>query len=187
MKQEKLDLRLLMGLRFAVIGEGTRRALQSYGLFADYMPERYYARDLGKGLAETLLEEAQGKRPETALLLRARKASDALTEELLKAGISFEEKTLYDTVLPDASPQAERVKELLKKQDFSFVTFTSASTVEGFLNLLNPDAEELSGFTAVCIGEETRRAASAAGMKTIVSDKPSMDSMAECMERFAAR
>ena len=187
MKQEKLDLRLLMGLRFAVIGEGTRRALQSYGLFADYMPERYYARDLGKGLAETLLEEAQGKRPETALLLRARKASDALTEELLKAGISFEEKTLYDTVLPDASLQAERVKELLKKQDFSFVTFTSASTVEGFLNLLNPDAEELSGFTAVCIGEETRRAASAAGMKTIVSDKPSMDSMAECMERFAAR
>ena len=84
MKQEKLDLRLLMGLRFAVIGEGTRRALQSYGLFADYMPERYYARDLGKGLAETLLEEAQGKRPETALLL-GRKASDALTEELLKA------------------------------------------------------------------------------------------------------
>lgn len=187
MKREKLDFRRLMGLRFGVIGEGTRRALQSYGFFADYMPERYYARDLGKGLAEKLLKDAQGGKPGAVLLLRARKASEALTEELVKAGIEIEEKALYDTAVPDCSPQAERIKELLKKQDFSFVTFTSASTVEGFLKLLNPSEEELSGFTAVCIGEETEKAARAAGMTAIVSEIPSMDSMAECMERFVSR
>jgi uroporphyrinogen III methyltransferase/synthase len=185
MKQEKIDLRTLMGLRFAAIGEGTRRELQSHGFFADYMPERYYAEDLGKGLADRLLKETQNKKPGRVLLLRARKASEALPRELSAAGIEFEETALYDTLLPDGSAQTERVKELLKKQEFSFVTFTSASTVEGFLRLLKPDEEELSGFTAVCIGEETKKAAEAAGMRTVVSDVPSMDSMVERMERSA--
>ena len=91
---------------------------------------------------------------------------------------------LYDTETADVSPQAERVKNLLSKKAFSFVTFTSASTVEGFLNMLNPGEEEKEGFTAVCIGEQTRQAAEAAGMRTAVSAIPSMDSMAERMEEL---
>lgn len=186
MKQEKIDIRTLGSLRFAVIGEGTRKSLEAYGFYADYMPKRYYAQDLGTGLAALLAEEKShgSTSSETVLLLRARKASRALTEKLEEAGIDFDERVLYDTELAVSSPQAERVKKLLSEKSFSFVTFTSASTVEGFLNMLSPDDEAMQGFTAVCIGEQTRQAAEAAGMKTVVSAIPSMDSMAECMEQL---
>lgn len=186
MKEERIDIRVLGSLRFAVIGEGTRKSLETYGFYADYMPERYYAEDLGEGLAAFISKEKeQGSTvSETVLLLRARKASKALTEKLKEAGIDFEERVLYDTETADVSPQAERVKNLLSKKAFSFVTFTSASTVEGFLNMLNPGEEEKEGFTAVCIGEQTRQAAEAAGMRTAVSAIPSMDSMAERMEEL---
>ena len=186
MKEERIDIRALGSLRFAVIGEGTRKSLETYGFYADYMPGRYYAEDLGEGLAAFIAKEKEqgSTASETVLLLRARKASKALTEKLKEVGIDFEERVLYDTETADVSPQAERVKNLLSKKAFSFVTFTSASTVEGFLNMLNPSEEEKEGFTAVCIGEQTRQAAEAAGMRTVVSAIPSMDSMAERMEEL---
>lgn len=186
MREERLDRRLLMGAKFAVIGKGTANSLEEYGFYADYMPNRYYAEELGRGLSERIAREAEGKKPRPVLLLRAKKASPLLTDRLSEAGIPFEEIPLYDTELPAASPQAERVKRLLAGGAFSLVTFTSASTVEGFLALLKPGREELSGFTAVCIGEQTAAAARAAGMRTVVSDVPSLDSMAECMARQAA-
>ena len=123
------------------------------------------------------------------LLLRAQKASPELGRELDRAEIPFEDTVLYRTELPAPSMQAERVKTLLAKKAFDYVTFTSESTVKGFLELLSPDREELCSFTAVCIGEMTERAAREAGMRTAVSEVPSMDSMAERMinlRRFRA-
>ena len=184
-----------MGLKFAVIGAGTAKALCRYGFYADYMPENFYAKELGRGLAETILhemkeEEKRGEngrggagcgKPVKVLLLRAQKASPALCEELARAEIPFEDAVLYRTEFPAPSMQAERVKILLEKKAFDYVTFTSESTVKGFLELLSPTDEELCGFTAVCIGEMTEKAAREAGMRTVTSEVPSMDSMAECM------
>lgn len=195
MRREKKDIRLLMGLKFAVIGAGTAEALSRYGFYPDYMPESYYAKELGRGLAETIcreLEEEKNRRgtgsgasgcgkPVKVLLLRAQKASPELGRELDRAEIPFEDTVLYRTELPALSMQAERVKTLLAKKAFDYVTFTSESTVKGFLELLSPDREELCGFTAVCIGEMTEKAAREAGMRTAVSEVPSMDSMAERM------
>ncbi len=195
LRREKKDIRLLMGLKFAVIGAGTAKALCRYGFYADYMPENFYAKELGRGLAETILhemkeEEKRGEngrggagcgKPVKVLLLRAQKASPALCEELARAEIPFEDAVLYRTEFPAPSMQAERVKILLEKKAFDYVTFTSESTVKGFLELLSPTDEELCGFTAVCIGEMTEKAAREAGMRTVTSEVPSMDSMAECM------
>lgn len=195
LRREKKDIRPLMGLKFAVIGAGTAKALCRYGFYADYMPENFYAKELGRGLAETILhemkeEEKRGEngrggagcgKPVKVLLLRAQKASPALCEELARAEIPFEDAVLYRTEFPAPSMQAERVKILLEKKAFDYVTFTSESTVKGFLELLSPTDEELCGFTAVCIGEMTEKAAREAGMRTVTSEVPSMDSMAECM------
>ena len=44
------------------------------------------------------------------------------------------------------------------------------------------------GFTAVCIGEETARAAKAAGMKAVCSEVPGVESMTACIkERFCRK
>ena len=64
--------------------------------------------------------------------------------------------TLYDTITPEESPLAARIRELLKEGAIDAVTFTSGSTVQGFLDILQPDKETLNGFTAVCIGEKQK-------------------------------
>ena len=56
---------------------------------------------------------------------------------------------------------------------------------QGFMETLKPSAEMLRGFKAVCIGEETRKAAAACGMDCITALIPTMDSLAECMKKDA--
>lgn len=177
-KEQGQDIRRLAGLKIAVIGNGTAEVLKQAGIFPDYLPERFYAADLGRGLAETV------ERGEKLLILRAREGSKELIKPLAEAGIQFDDVPLYETVYPKQHPQAARMRERLAEKKFDFVTFTSGSTVEGFMRLLQPDREALTGFTAVCIGERTREAAEKYGMHCIMSRLPSMDSMVECMVEY---
>lgn len=172
----KMDVRILGGIKLAVIGRGTEAMLNRYGLYADYMPERFYARDLGEGLGMRM------KAGERLLILRAKEGSQELTRELSKKQIKYEDVPLYETVFPDRGIRTEGIRQLLSNKEFDFVTFTSASTINGFMKTLNPQPEDLSGFTAVCIGEETEKSARAQGMSCIVSEIPSMEKMLEVME-----
>ena len=61
------------------------------------------------------------------------------------------------------------------------VTFTSGSTVQGFLDILQPDKETLNGFTAVCIGEKTEKTASAAGMKAVLAESVSEEGIEQAL------
>ena len=86
---------------------------------------------------------------------------------------------IYTIVLTDAL--AEKCECPLcvveKKFDADVVTFTSASTVRGFVNAfkeLNYEA-----IKAVCIGEQTAAEARKYGMQISISKEASMDSMME--------
>ena len=169
------DFRSLSHLRFAVIGEGTASVCREHGIYPDYIPERFYAADLGKGLAK------QVKQNERVCILRARHGSPELTQAFEAAGISYMDVTLYDTITPEKSPLAERIRELLKEGAIDAVTFTSGSTVQGFLDILQPDKETLNGFTAVCIGEKTEKTASAAGMKAVLAESVSEEGIEQAL------
>lgn len=169
------DFRSLSHLRFAVIGGGTASVCREHGIYPDYIPERFYAADLGKGLAK------QVKQNERVCILRARHGSPELTQAFEAAGISYMDVTLYDTITPEESPLAERIRELLKEGAIDAVTFTSGSTVQGFLDILQPDKETLNGFTAVCIGEKTKKTASAAGMKAVLAESVSEEGIEQAL------
>lgn len=169
------DFRSLSHLRFAVIGEGTASVCREHGIYPDYIPDRFYAADLGKGLAK------QVKQNERVCILRARHGSPELTQAFEAAGISYMDVTLYDTITPEESPLAERIRELLKEGAIDAVTFTSGSTVQGFLDILQPDKETLNGFTAVCIGEKTEKTASAAGMKAVLAESVSEEGIEQAL------
>ncbi|MFR8471678.1 MAG: hydroxymethylbilane synthase [Clostridium fessum] len=169
------DFRSLSHLRFTVIGEGTASVCREHGIYPDYIPERFYAADLGKGLAK------QVKQNERVCILRARHGSPELTQAFEAAGISYMDVTLYDTITPEESPLAERIRELLKEGAIDAVTFTSGSTVQGFLDILQPDKETLNGFTAVCIGEKTEKTASAAGMKAVLAESVSEEGIEQAL------
>ena len=175
LNQMQKDFRSLSHLRFAVIGEGTASVFREHGIYPDYIPERFYAADLGKGLAK------QVKQNERVCILRARHGSPELTQAFEAAGISYMDVTLYDTITPEKSPLAERIRELLKEGAIDAVTFTSGSTVQGFLDILQPDKETLNGFTAVCIGEKTEKTASAAGMKAVLAESVSEEGIEQAL------
>ena len=155
--------------------KGNGEMFVKHGIYPDYMPGQYYAKDLGEGLSEI----AKGER---ILILRAERALGIDKSHCRKPGSSTGISPFTISVIQSANAQTERVKKLLTGQCFDYVTFTGGSTVRGFMETLKPSAEMLRGFKAVCIGE-TREAAAACGMDCITALIPTMDSLAECMKR----
>ena len=51
--------------------------------------------------------------------------------------------------------------------------------MEGFAESLS--GEDLSGITAFCIGRQTAKAAEKHGMKTVVSEEASVQSLVQCV------
>lgn len=171
MQIQKTDFRTLSRLRFAVIGDGTASICMKHGIYPDFIPDNFYASELGNGLTKIV------KEGERVLILRARRGSHELTSSLESAGIIFDDVALYDTITPGETPLSNRIKKLLKDGVVDAVTFTSGSTVRGFMEIVNPDKKALSEFTAICIGEKTEKIAREMGMKTKICDSISEDGL----------
>ena len=167
------DARALGRVKLAAIGPGTDRALEAHGLRADYIPEVYDAAHLGEGLAE----RAEGR----VLLLRAREGSPALTQALDRAKIACDDIPVYDTRYEN--PRSEALRALTGAGGV-LVTFTSASTVKGFVSSVGEEAD-FSKITGVCIGEQTASQARKYGIPVRVARQATMDALVE--EVIAAR
>lgn len=171
LREHRCDLRALSRLHFAAIGPGTAKELEQHGIFADLMPERYYAKDLAEALA------AQMQPGQRVLLPRARIGSAELTDTLQAKNIAYTDIPLYDTVY--TSQNSGAVQKLVAEGKISCVTFTSASTVKGFAAAMQ--GTDLSGLLAACIGEKTAQAAREAGMKVKISRQATIDSLCELL------
>ena len=120
LKKEKGDLRCLGNLRFAVIGEATRIALQAHGFYADLMPNDYCSESLAKELIKVLTPS------DRVLLARSRNGSIKLSKELEKQAIFYKDLALYHV---KGKPLAD---DMLLSQ-CTHLVFGSASGVKSFL------------------------------------------------------
>ncbi|HWQ30323.1 MAG TPA: uroporphyrinogen-III C-methyltransferase [Negativicutes bacterium] len=171
MLEMKRDIRELHGLKIAVVGPGTEKALNRKGINADYMPESFNVAALASGLAGLAAVN------EKVLVLRAREGSEELSRIFDEQAVHYEDIPVYDTVYEsDINPFS---REIILAYDFDYAAFTSASTVEGFVNAL-PNLD-FTKITAICIGEETAKAAERRGMKCIVADKSTLDGIVEAI------
>lgn len=164
------DARCLAGKRLFCVGKETARSLREYGLRADYVPAVYS----GERLAQELIEKRLVSGSDRLLLLRAREASRELPGRLKEAGVPFDETAVYETVilpLGDIDPRA-----------YDMLTFTSASCVEGFAQAAA--GRDLTDLPALCIGEQTARAAKVRGMQAMVPPEATIDSMIKWMEEW---
>lgn len=145
MEECQVDVRTLAGLKFAVVGPGTRDFLKTYGIHADYMPEEYTTKALAKGLCR------QVKNTERILIPRARQGSKALTDCLTEAGLGFTDLPVYDIAVEEVP--AGRLPAL------NYVTFESGSGVRGFFKNQEKEKRKLfqTGLKAVCIGTVTAK------------------------------
>ena len=162
------DGRALGSVNLAAIGPGTAKALLARGLRADYVPEVYDAAHLGAGLAGL----TQGK----VLLLRAELGSKALTDALDGAKISYDDIAVYRTLYDN--PRSEELRDRLLAEEGTLVTFTSASTVKGFVSTVGEDFP-FDRITGVCIGKQTAAQARDYGIPVVVAERATIDALVE--------
>jgi uroporphyrinogen III methyltransferase/synthase len=123
------DARELGGVRIAVVGPGTAAKLKEYHIGVDLMPETHVA----EAMAEAFKEQIGSVENMTMLWVRAKGARKVLSKELNEAGAILDEAIAYETV-PETEDPTGAVKRF-GEEGADIVTFTSASTVEGFLDL----------------------------------------------------
>lgn len=168
MENCRMDIRSLAGIRFAVIGTGTKKAVEKKGVFTDLMPQEYSGAALGQALAQEASPEDRILIPRSAI------GTEDVIKPLLQVGLVFDDIPVYDTRTAQSSPYDESV---------DYVAFTSASTVRGFVSL-NPNLD-YSAVKAVCIGKQTAAAAAEYGMDIRISRQATIDSMVEMFLELA--
>jgi uroporphyrinogen III methyltransferase/synthase len=157
-----LDARSLAGCLVAAIGPETAEAVRRSGIEPDLVPAEYRAEGLIEALAPRL------DPGDAVLLVRATEAREALPRELGARGIRVTVAPAYRTVL--ARDGAADVVPMLESRRVDAVTFTSSSTVRGFLALLAPaDARRLlEGVVVAAIGPITAETAAEHGLHVSV-------------------
>lgn len=168
------DARALGDVKLAAIGSATGKALETHGLTADLIPEIYDAAHMGEALAKA----AEGK----VLLLRAEEGSPALTDALARAGVAYDDIAVYRTIYDN--PRSEELRGEIETGKFDFVTFTSASTVRGFVSAVGADAS-LSRFVGLCIGAQTACEAEKYGICVKIAERATIDALVELAKNAA--
>jgi len=174
---ELRDARAFGAARVAAIGPGTAAALAAHGVVADLVPERFVA----EGLLEVFPSRDAVARPGSGkvLLARAALARDVLPKGLGRLGWQVEVVEAYRAVRPEPSPEL-----LGEVASADAVTFTSSSTVTGFLEMAGRD--RLPPVIA-SIGPVTSATARAAGLEvTVEAREHTVGGLVEALAAHAA-
>lgn len=152
----EFDARALSGVRIAAVGPTTAGALLERGLVVDIVPERF--------VAESLLEKL-GERDDIAgsivLYVTAEGAREVLPDGLGELGAIVNRIDAYRSI-HDGTGGA-RLARMLEKGGVDLVTFTSASSVRGYVEAVG---EEMSRRApAASIGPATSVAIEEAGIE----------------------
>jgi uroporphyrinogen III methyltransferase/synthase len=159
LRAESLDARALAGIKVAAVGPATASALLDRGLAVDVAPDRF--------VAEALLDALRGRRDVQGvrvLYAKAEGAREVLHDGLEELGALVEEVVLYRSVV-DGTGAAE-LRQRLIDGDVDLVTFTSASSVNGFFAAAGEDVARR--VPAATIGPITSAAARDRGLEVSI-------------------
>lgn len=172
LKEYKKDIRSLYGIKVAVLGEGTKKSLEEYGIFADFMPKVYDGDSLGLELSKRC------KPYEKVFIPRAKEGNQQLVKYLTDANIEVFDIPTYETKY--CSNEVLNINESINNGHIDCVVFTSASTVKGFEALTR--GIDYSKIKAACIGKQTKAYADSLGMRTFMAKKATMDDLVDLVE-----
>lgn len=165
LRRQGKDARALAGIRIAVVGPKTGQALERYGVSPDLVPRIYDTEHLAQLLT-------QGP----VLICRSQQGNPGLVQDLARRGVGFTEVSTYRTQ-PGCAQKADI-------SPGSWVTFTSASTVEGFAQTV--PKELLARITGFCIGQHTADAAKQYGIQVRVAQQATIESLIELILKEVA-
>jgi uroporphyrinogen III methyltransferase/synthase len=160
------DVRELKGVQLCAVGDGTAAHLARYGIKVDLIPPEFRA----ESIVETM-KNAGVIRGARFLLPRADLAREVLADELRAEGGDVVEVVAYRTML--ASLEREDgydIYAMLLERQIDAITFTSASTVRNFVQMIGREqaVDLLRTTTVACIGPVTAEAAQQLDIETTV-------------------
>jgi uroporphyrinogen-III synthase len=170
LEEAGLGVDVLEAPAVAVLGPGTLRALRRLGASPDIVPPEATTESLGRSLPD-----GEGE----VLLPRADIATTTLPTILRERGYTPVEVDAYVTGRPSELPAD--VRAWLADGAIEIITFTSASTVHNFVDLV----DDWSG-TVVSIGPVTSEACREHGIEVAVeADRHDLDGLVDAILRAA--
>lgn len=169
------DVRALAGVKVAAVGQSTALELAQRGLKPDVVPERFISTEL----LPLLAENQTGIR---TAVIRAEEGRDELITELRRRGGEVDLAIAYRTIA--AEYDLAELRELIANDAIDVVTFSSASTVDHFLEPLTAEerAKILKHATIVSIGETTSAAIRKYGKEPdLVAASATIQAMHDCV------
>ncbi len=169
------DARALAGVRVAAVGPATAGALLEHGILVDVVPERFVAESLLEKLAAR--DDMAGA---SVLYVTAEGARDVLPAGLEELGASVERIDAYRSIIDGSG--AKRLRRALEKGDVDLVTFTSASSVRGYVEAAGEEVSRRA--PAASIGPTTSEAIALAGIDLEVeASESTIDGLVDAIER----
>ncbi len=135
MKKLDFDIRLLHKARLCAIGPSTAKALDDMGFNIEFVPAEYRAEAIVEGLRDKI------QPGQHVLLPRADIGREVLISEIEKMGARVDNIHVYRTVVPEQD--RNKLMTILKETQIDVITFTSASTVKNFLQILGEENKGL--------------------------------------------
>lgn len=169
--------------RVGAIGPGTASALAAHHRPPDLVPDEY--------VAEGLLASVGNVAGQRVLLPRANLARPELAAELRLRGAEVDEVVAYRTV--PVPPDPDTLRRALNDVPPDAITFTSSSTVRGFIAGLTAAGLDITAIAPTmaiaCIGPITAATARSAGLvPRIVAGTYTLDGLVDALvEHFATR
>lgn len=151
--------------KIAVIGRKTEEALHRYGYEADFIPTEFVAEGF---VSEFMDRIVTGSR---VLLPKGNLARTVIAESIRQAGASCDEVIIYETILPKESERM--LVPLLREGKIDIVTFTSSSSVNHFMQIINRNHLQscVDRLVFACIGPISAKTAEKHGLAVAACPK----------------
>jgi uroporphyrinogen III methyltransferase/synthase len=176
------DVRELKDVRICTIGPSTASYLLKYGIRVDLTPTEYRS----EAVVDAMRAQG-GLRGSRVLLPRADIAREILGDELRDAGAEVVEVSAYRTVLATGDREGDHdVYRMLLDGQIDAVTFTSASTVRNFVEILGREqaVDLLKNTVVASIGPVTAEAAQQ--LDIVTSVMPERYTIADLIDALVA-
>ncbi|MGY0693167.1 uroporphyrinogen-III synthase [Virgibacillus sp. FSP13] len=177
MKENNISDKQLATSMLAAVGHKTEVALKEFGYEADFIPSTYNA----EVMAEEFL--ARFTADKTVLLVRGNRSRDVLPDTFHRNNITFDTIEVYETTYNVAI--RSKLQSLLSEQSIDFITFTSPSTVEAFMEMNLKHVEKIKRLPCVCIGTTTQQKAEVSGfVNTLIPMHFTIEGMLESISNY---
>lgn len=149
LKSLKLDIRKLANAKFAVVGTSTKKALEKYGLYADFIPSKFTSKTLADELSEDLTHK------DKVLIVRGKQGKNFIEDKFNDMSVDFDKICIYETIQDER--RADEVKRICF--DVDYIVVTSGSGARALKDMAGCEHDNI-----VVIGPVTKRDCEEAGL-----------------------